>query len=575
MKIKYLEVKNYRSIGEVAKTQIQDYSVFIGPNNQGKSNLIRALNLSMQALRIFSQQRLRRQQETGRTPDLNNYLLMRRTGWDWKTDYPLFKQSQKSHPNTSFRIDFELNDEENDDFYNLIKVKCNGNLPIRITFSENSANIESLKQGRGSKTYQKNIRKIAKFIVDRIEIVTIPAIRTLDEAKPIFSALVNEKINEISSTERYRELLDEINTLRKDAVDLANEEIKETINRYIPSIEAVNIKSDEVTYEADITDILVSSGGIETSLNNQGEGIKSLVTLSLLHQRALKRSNSIQRSYILIVDEPESHLHPKSIHELRSLLESMALDHQVIIATHNPVFINRNNISSNIIIENNKARPAIKVSDIRETLGVKVQDNLTSAETIILCEGLTDEKILKRAITEFDDDTSISNLIDDGQIVIKPTNGTSKIVKHINFEKTTLCKIIVVTDNDSAGRKKIQEIKQNRLLDERFIHILSPSSGGYRDTEIEDFINPDIYTQELAERFGRPFERSHFLNRSKKWSQKFLDAANSMGLSSDDNVSNLESAKIIVAETVQNIEINPFIEGFRQPIEALIYTLKS
>lgn len=47
MKLRTFYVKSYRSITEATLDNIQNYGVFVGPNNAGKSNLLRAIYISL------------------------------------------------------------------------------------------------------------------------------------------------------------------------------------------------------------------------------------------------------------------------------------------------------------------------------------------------------------------------------------------------------------------------------------------------------------------------------------------------------------------------------------------------
>ncbi len=52
MHLKSITIKNYRSIREARKIQIEraTTTVLVGPNNEGKSNILRAINLGISTL---------------------------------------------------------------------------------------------------------------------------------------------------------------------------------------------------------------------------------------------------------------------------------------------------------------------------------------------------------------------------------------------------------------------------------------------------------------------------------------------------------------------------------------------
>ena len=52
MKLRYLEVRNYRSIRNAKKLELFDSTTIVGSNNEGKSNLVRALECAISTLQI-------------------------------------------------------------------------------------------------------------------------------------------------------------------------------------------------------------------------------------------------------------------------------------------------------------------------------------------------------------------------------------------------------------------------------------------------------------------------------------------------------------------------------------------
>lgn len=55
MKLVEFSVTNYRSITKAHKIELQNLTVLVGKNNEGKSNLLTALNVAMTAVIMHSQ----------------------------------------------------------------------------------------------------------------------------------------------------------------------------------------------------------------------------------------------------------------------------------------------------------------------------------------------------------------------------------------------------------------------------------------------------------------------------------------------------------------------------------------
>ncbi len=55
MKLVEFSVTNYRSITVANKIKLHDCTVLVGKNNEGKSNLLNALNVAMMAVRTLKE----------------------------------------------------------------------------------------------------------------------------------------------------------------------------------------------------------------------------------------------------------------------------------------------------------------------------------------------------------------------------------------------------------------------------------------------------------------------------------------------------------------------------------------
>ena len=56
MRIQQLTIQKYRSLVEAYKLPLKDTTVLIGPNNEGKSNVLKALASAMKTLSLITAQ---------------------------------------------------------------------------------------------------------------------------------------------------------------------------------------------------------------------------------------------------------------------------------------------------------------------------------------------------------------------------------------------------------------------------------------------------------------------------------------------------------------------------------------
>src|SRR6056297_3505582 len=137
MRLVSFSVENYRSITTARKIPLSDYSLLVGANNEGKSNILHALTLGMNALVEWHRQ-VRRTSD-GRIIRASSTTILgrlgRTQGYDWETDFPVSKQKKATQSSTTnITLEFELDDAETQTFKNDIKSNLNGTLPLMISF---------------------------------------------------------------------------------------------------------------------------------------------------------------------------------------------------------------------------------------------------------------------------------------------------------------------------------------------------------------------------------------------------------------------------------------------------------
>lgn len=578
MRLEEVSVSNYRSIGKKTTFRLHELTTLIGPNNEGKTNLLRALALGMRMIRTWSEL----PEETTKTGELSGPRVAlvyqahpsRRRGdpnvdvpFEWQQDYPLSKQATKSARPTELRLKFQLDDHERDEFKSQTGLQINGDLPVLLQLSRTATSIGILKQGPSGSKYQANAHRITKFIADRVTHVLVPAVRTMEQARSLLNELASIRLSALAESDAYKLALQQVNELRNEAVKEVQNDLQQSISTYLPSIEAVEVQTRSVLQSDAIGEIVIDDGSA-TPLSQKGDGVKSLFALALIQHLARERMDDAKDSFILLVEEPEAHLHSRAVHDLQMLFTKLSQRQQVVLATHNPVFVNREVVGANVLVQQNSALPAKSVSNIRETLGVQLADNLDSAETVVLTEGVTDADIIGAVMKHMH--AGAAEDISTGRIVLKPTRGTGKLRAYLQREKSTGCRIIVVLDNDDAGELEAKNLNTGGFLDQRSIFILREPT--HKPSEIEDLIQPSVYLDALQQEFGRQFKDTHFADPHKKWSQSFTLAASALGVVGPD-AENLTKAKMVVSAAVQAATANPVKTSAIPGFEALCFAL--
>jgi putative ATP-dependent endonuclease of OLD family len=129
MKLVSIQIENFRSI---VKTQQLNFgrhlTAIIGQNNEGKSNLLRAIVLAMECLRGFRGSN----EYPVRITDTGLMRLSTRI-YNWEDDFPQALQKKSPNGHTILTITFELSDSERVNFRKACGNAINADLPIQIT----------------------------------------------------------------------------------------------------------------------------------------------------------------------------------------------------------------------------------------------------------------------------------------------------------------------------------------------------------------------------------------------------------------------------------------------------------
>ena len=208
MKLITFSITNFRSITNAHKINLEDITVLLGKNNEGKSNIIKALSIGMNIISNPTYERhiLRK-----------SYYITEDECYFWKRDFPISYQTRNRGLETIFKFEFELNEQEIREFKELVNSRINGTLEIQIKI--------------GNKSLEKKVDKIRKFVSERIIFNYIPAIRTEEDGINIIRANISKELAVIEEKEEYKKALKTINDLQQEILDGYIPKNKEILNR--------------------------------------------------------------------------------------------------------------------------------------------------------------------------------------------------------------------------------------------------------------------------------------------------------------------------------------------------------
>ena len=235
MKIVSFSVTNYRSITTARKIKLSQFTVLVGKNNEGKSNLLKALNLSMDIMILYA--------HNADFPEyINRYVFSgnRNTNlYDWERDFPLSLKNKEKVKPTTFDLSFDLNDSEIRGIKDLTGIRMGNIIPIRITIDDKSVSIDIPK--RGSASFKKHAQEIILFVCSRISFKYIPAVRTEQGAMKVINSLIRKNFVEHKKDPEYLDALEKLREKNQEILDDIAIRIKEPLSVFIPNINNVEI----------------------------------------------------------------------------------------------------------------------------------------------------------------------------------------------------------------------------------------------------------------------------------------------------------------------------------------------
>lgn len=315
MKVVSFSIKNYRSITKTNKLCLSNYTLFIGPNNEGKSNLLKAL---VTALNLISRGDYSRSTRTKGPRYVYNY----ESGTDdyiWERDIP-FNLSNKKTATTEFTVEFELSELEKNDFRCSLRSKISANLSIKMILGYKEAQFDVLLKGRGKQAFIQKKEEIAKFIKERLDYQYIPCVRTADLSTEVVEGMISRALKGLERTPEYIECLDKLQELQAPIINKLQSEIAATVSEFIPDVKNIRLETIESPRRAIRRNRVFVDDGALTDLDAKGDGVKSLVAIALMRYASVTSSG--EKDLVMCVEEPESHLHPKAIHGIRKVLKT-------------------------------------------------------------------------------------------------------------------------------------------------------------------------------------------------------------------------------------------------------------
>ena len=560
MRLVSVTVRDFRSITTANKIPFSELTVLLGPNNEGKSNILAAVVIALALLSqgnfTYRRQYLRYKYNSG----LQSY--------DWSRDYPVNLQKSKSEGSSQVTLEFELNDHERKRFQNRVGINLKTNLRVKVVLSPEEAKVDLLLSGPAKRGLnQKHINAIAKFVADSVFLQYIPAVRTADMAQDVIEDLLSTRLKLLEKDAKYQKHISALQKLQQPILQALSKEITATVQGFLPDVKAITIDNRRSLARAVSRSAYIDvDDGAKTNLLLKGDGIKSLTAISLMQH--LGKSNLGARSLILAIEEPESHLHPKAIHQLRRVLNDMTSEGQVILTTHCAALVDRAAIENNILVRSGSAAPAESVKELRDALGVEQSDNLSSARLVLLVEGVNDLHLVKTWLMQAS--PSLRGAISNGLLGLDSLDGVGNLSYKARTHQSNVSEVYAFVDNDMAARDAVTAAeKAGAILTSEYTATVCP---GLTNSELQDLIDDSFYLAEFSNVLGVSLSSSDLGKIKAEWASRVKHAVELKGKVWSKS---LESRlKAIACESAERMGLSSLSSKRRTSFDALVSALE-
>lgn len=517
MRFNKFNVRRYRAFDAEVNVPLSDFTVLVGPNNLGKSTILRALNVFFGSLH-------RRRIPPSRYERPDRYSI--------EDDYPKKYEGRRGRRwPTRMVAEIEFTEQERDSYGERHANELPANVSVAVQYDLGEAGIIGITPSSPQFQNREILLTFLRWFSENFRYVYIPATRNIaDFRRSVFSEIVAGAIRSTRQSRRRVDALERFYSDIRNSVQQVAEALSGQLRAYLPNIETLEFVIDELDLLrfVSVSDVEIDDGA-KTSISQKGDGFKSLFALSMLQFIAQQRYGA---NLIFGIEEPESHLHSSAIYSVKASLRELSKDFQVLITTHSPILIQRDSIRDNIVVDQLlgedfacSARVARTLTQIRNSLGIRPQDNLTSAAVVVIVEGATEENCLAALMAHVNPE--LLEPVASGQVRVQGAGGVTKIVTSLRALARDAASCVVLVDSDAEGLRERETILQSGLIS-RSDFFQVPVRQGCAETEFEDVFDPDIYIGEVARACGIQADSNDFLQaqiqsgnqmtRMAKWS---------------------------------------------------------
>lgn len=239
------------------------------------------------------------------------------------------------------------------------------------------------------------------------------------------------------------------------------------------------------------------------NMSDRSQGFKQFV--SLLLSISISSLSGDVKDHLVLIDEPEVHLHPSGIRWMRDELLEIGKNNYLFISTHSNFMIDEKTKDRHYLLTKSKA-------GLTQSRQIKTEEDITNDDILksafginviadflpehkLLVEGATDKNLLETALAKINKDHNISIANGTGNTIV----ATATLMGFYRVSS------MVMTDDDEPGKKMKGEIEKIKdKLFEGKVHTIRNLNGNIiEDGTIEDALPMTFVQSEANKQFKK------------------------------------------------------------------------
>ncbi len=353
MILKQLKVQNYRTLENISIDFLQEYNAICGRNNSGKSNIVRAIRL------LFGE-------ENDRFPFVEGI------DFSYKSDLCAWKKGGDKKEIISIEGKIELCRDSDEGIIRFIE--SIEQEKTKLEKDAKTVNLEvKIEASADSPKFSLSSLQIDDHIVD--DSVIADSIYEKIKKSVVFHNSTMTSMMFFSRRRRMHGVFSSIPETNKKKIDDKSDALKKEVNKVFKEHAnelqlmlgrlgtklEVKLDTPEFDFEEYPYGISLGYKDFNVPLDDWGSGTRNqtLIIKSIFDAKNTKIASSVSERItpIVLIEEPESFLHPLAQAQFSDVLQSLSKEWgiQVIASTHSPYLLSHLQPEANILLDRKKA----------------------------------------------------------------------------------------------------------------------------------------------------------------------------------------------------------------------------